>query len=419
MKITKLELLKVRPRWMFLKMYTDTDLVGLGEPVLEGHCTSVEAVVREFEDYLIGKDPMQIEHHVQALYRGGFYRGGPLMLSAISGIEQAMWDIKGKYYNCPVWEMLGGKVRDKMQVFSIGGGDIAVAGEQIYTGKDVYPHNSLAEIKQYCQQNNLRLWQYVQRFEDDKIHEFLGTVWKFMYQSIDDGLNKEGVLPGGLGVVRRASALIRDVNLKETEQSHEDRIVAAYAFAVGEQNASNGKIVTAPTCGSSGVLPAVFRFAAEQKNYDETTILHGLMTAGLLGILVKTNASVSGAECGCQAEIGTACSMAAAGLAEMYGMSLDEIEYSAEVALEHHLGLTCDPVGGLVQIPCIERNAVAAMRAINAVSLASFLTDSRKISFDTVVRTMYETGLDMCVDYRETSTGGLAKNYKRIDKSNL
>lgn len=314
---------------------------------------------------------------------------------------------------------VGGKVRDKMQVFSIGGGDIAVAGEQIYTGKDVYPHNSLAEIKQYCQQNNLRLWQYVQRFEDDKIHEFLGTVWKFMYQSIDDGLNKEGVLPGGLGVVRRASALIRDVNLKETEQSHEDRIVAAYAFAVGEQNASNGKIVTAPTCGSSGVLPAVFRFAAEQKNYDETTILHGLMTAGLLGILVKTNASVSGAECGCQAEIGTACSMAAAGLAEMYGMSLDEIEYSAEVALEHHLGLTCDPVGGLVQIPCIERNAVAAMRAINAVSLASFLTDSRKISFDTVVRTMYETGLDMCVDYRETSTGGLAKNYKRIDKSNL
>ena len=314
---------------------------------------------------------------------------------------------------------VGGKVLDKMQVFSIGGGDIAVAGEQIYTGKDVYPHNSLAEIKQYCQQNNLRLWQYVQRFEDDKIHEFLGTVWKFMYQSIDDGLNKEGVLPGGLGVVRRASALIRDVNLKETEQSHEDRIVAAYAFAVGEQNASNGKIVTAPTCGSSGVLPAVFRFAAEQKNYDETTILHGLMTAGLLGILVKTNASVSGAECGCQAEIGTACSMAAAGLAEMYGMSLDEIEYSAEVALEHHLGLTCDPVGGLVQIPCIERNAVAAMRAINAVSLASFLTDSRKISFDTVVRTMYETGLDMCVDYRETSTGGLAKNYKRIDKSNL
>ena len=166
-------------------------------------------------------------------------------------------------------------------------------------------------------------------------------------------------------------------------------------------------------------MPAVFRFAAEQKNYDETTILHGLMTAGLLGILVKTNASVSGAECGCQAEIGTACSMAAAGLAEMYGMSLDEIEYSAEVALEHHLGLTCDPVGGLVQIPCIERNAVAAMRAINAVSLASFLADSRKISFDTVVRTMYETGLDMCVDYRETSTGGLAKNYKRIDKSNL
>lgn len=306
-----------------------------------------------------------------------------------------------------------GKEAHRMQVFSIGGGDIAVAGEQIYTGKDVYPHNTLSEIKQYCTANNLRLWQYAERFEDDKIYEFLHTVWEFMNKSVDEGLNKEGVLPGGLGVVRRAAKLINDVKKKETEQSHEDRIVAAYAFAVGEQNASCGQIVTAPTCGSSGVLPAVFRFTAEQKNYDEQTVLHGLMTAGLFGCIVKKNASVSGAECGCQAEIGTACAMAAAGLAEMYGMTLDEIEYSAEVALEHHLGLTCDPVGGLVQIPCIERNAVAAMRAINAVSLATFLADSRKISFDTVVRTMYETGLDMCVDYRETSNGGLAKNYKR------
>lgn len=306
-----------------------------------------------------------------------------------------------------------GKVKDKMQVFSVGGGDIVVAGEDFDEGKDVYPHNTFEQIKDYCKQKGIRLWQYVEEFEGDEIHEFLHTVWKFMYQSMEEGLQKEGILPGGLNVVRRAKKLYVDAAKTETEQSHEDRIVAAYAFAVSEQNASCGKIVTAPTCGSSGVLPAVFRFCSEQKGYDETTILHGLMTAGLVGCLVKTNASVSGAECGCQAEIGTACAMAAAGLAEMYDMNLDEIEYSAEVALEHHLGLTCDPVGGLVQIPCIERNAVAAMRAINAVSLATFLADSRKISFDTVVRAMYETGRDICVAYRETSTGGLAKIYTK------
>ena len=306
-----------------------------------------------------------------------------------------------------------GGVVGSMQVFSIGGGDIVVAGENICFGNDVYPHESFEEIKAYCAENGLRLWQYVERFEGAEIHEFLHTVWKFMYQSINDGLAAEGELPGGLGVVRRAKKLYLDGNGRETEQSHEDRIVAAYAFAVGEQNADTGTIVTAPTCGSSGVLPAVFRFAAEQKGYIEETILHGLMTAGLVGCLVKNNASISGAECGCQAEIGTACAMAAAGLAEMYDMTLDEIEYSAEVALEHHLGLTCDPVGGLVQIPCIERNAVAAMRAINAVSLATFLTDSRKISLDTVIKAMYETGRDICVAYRETAAGGLAKLYVR------
>lgn len=306
-----------------------------------------------------------------------------------------------------------GQITGSMQVFSIGGGDIVVAGENICFGNDVYPHESFEEIKAYCMQNGLRLWQYVEQFEGPEIHEFLHTVWKFMYRSINDGLAAEGELPGGLGVVRRAKKLYLDSGRRETEQSHEDRIVAAYAFAVGEQNADTGTIVTAPTCGSSGVLPAVFRFAAEQKGYTEETILHGLMTAGLVGCLVKNNASISGAECGCQAEIGTACAMAAAGLAEMYDMTLDEIEYSAEVALEHHLGLTCDPVGGLVQIPCIERNAVAAMRAINAVSLATFLTDSRKISLDTVIKAMYETGRDICVAYRETAAGGLAKLYVR------
>lgn len=299
-----------------------------------------------------------------------------------------------------------------MQIFSVGGGDIVVAGEDFNEGADVYPHNSFAQIKDFCTKNNLRLWQYALRYENVDILNFLCNVWQSMNDAIDTGLVTEGILPGGLQVVRRAKKLLIDNGNRETPQTHEDRIVSAYAFAVGEQNAAGGVIVTAPTCGSSGVLPAVFRFSAEQLGYDEQTIVHGLLTAGIVGNLVKTNASVSGAECGCQAEIGTACAMAAAGLAEMQGMSLDEIEYAAEVALEHHLGLTCDPVCGLVQIPCIERNAVAAMRAINAVSLATFLTDSRKISLDTVISAMYETGRDINEKYRETSVGGLAKIYK-------
>ncbi len=189
-------------------------------------------------------------------------------------------------------------------------------------------------------------------------------------------------------------------------------MVCAYAFAVSEQNASAGTIVTAPTCGSSGVLPSVLKYMQETKKFSDEQIIHALATGGIIGNLIRTNASISGAECGCQAEIGSACSMASAALGELFEMGIDQIEYAAEVAMEHHLGLTCDPIGGLVQIPCIERNAVAAMRAINALSLANFLTATRKISFDTVVDTMYATGRDLLGKYRETANGGLAKFYK-------
>ena len=296
----------------------------------------------------------------------------------------------------------------KMQVFSIGGGDILVAGETFVESENIYPHRTFEQIKDYCKHNSLRYWQYALRFEGDGITDYIQNVWRIMNQCIDDGLEREGTLPGGLNVVRRAKKLTQ-CGSAESAQTRQDRIVSSYAFAVGEQNASGGMVVTAPTCGASGVLPAVFGYAARQLNFSDEQIYLGLLTAGIIGNVVKTNASISGAECGCQAEIGTACSMAAAGLAELYGMTLDEIEYSAEVALEHHLGLTCDPVCGLVQIPCIERNAVAAMRAINAVSLATFLADSRKVSFDAVVKAMYETGRDIPENYRETSIGGLAK----------
>ena len=298
-----------------------------------------------------------------------------------------------------------------MQVVSIGGGEILAEGETLSEGKEVYEHDTFEQIKQYCIANDLRLWQYVLQREGEQILDYMKEIWETMQCSVNEGLQREGVLPGGLNVERRAKKLLSD-RTDVTRHVRKDRIVSAYAFAAGEQNASGGKVVTAPTCGASGVLPAVFMYAKEQQGSTDEEILRALLTAGIFGNVVKTNASISGAECGCQAEIGTACAMAAAGLAELYGMTIDEIEYSAEVALEHQLGLTCDPVNGLVQIPCIERNAVGAMRAINAVSIANFLADSRKISFDTVVRAMYETGRDISENYRETAAGGLAKVYK-------
>ena len=299
----------------------------------------------------------------------------------------------------------------RVQVFSIGGGDVVFAGETFDEGDEIYPQNTFLQVKEYCKQHGLRLWEYALRFENDAICDYMREIWDVMQRCVDDGLSAEGVLPGGLNVQRRAKMLLNESN-DVTRHTRRDRIVASYAFAVGEQNASGGVVVTAPTCGSSGVLPAVMVYAKRQQDYSDEEICRALLSAGIVGNVVKTNASVSGAECGCQAEIGTACAMAAAALAELYNMTLDEIEYSAEVALEHQLGLTCDPVDGLVQIPCIERNAVGAMRAINAVSLATFLADSRKISFDTVVGAMYETGKDLSDKCRETGAGGLAKVYR-------
>ena len=237
-----------------------------------------------------------------------------------------------------------------------------------------------------------------------------------MKASVEAGLKAQGVLPGGLGVERKARFLYRQKHIDESAETKENRLVCAYAFAVSEQNASAGTIVTAPTCGASGVLPAVLKYAQERRGYSDDSIVRALAAGGIVGNLIKTNASISGAECGCQAEIGSACCMAAAALGELYEMELGQIEYAAEIAMEHQLGLTCDPIGGLVQIPCIERNAVAAMRAINAVSLADFLSDSRKISFDLVVETMYETGKDISCRYRETAEGGLAKLYGKEGK---
>ncbi len=305
----------------------------------------------------------------------------------------------------------GEPLGEPMRVMSVGGGDIKVEGREELTPPDVYAERSFAEIAEYCKREGIRLSEYVVRREGREIYDFLYTVWEAMKSAIHEGLTTSGVLPGGIGVERKAQYLYNQRHIDESPVTRENRIVCSYAYAVSEQNADNGTIVTAPTCGACAVLPSVLKYMQEKHGFPDKNILDALAVAGLIGTLVKTNASISGAECGCQAEIGTACSMASAALGELFEMGIDQIEYAAEVAFEHHLGLTCDPIAGLVQIPCIERNAVAAMRAINAVNLANFLSGSRKISLDMVIRTMYETGKDMSHLYRETAAGGLAKHY--------
>lgn len=304
-----------------------------------------------------------------------------------------------------------GEELSSWRVYSIGGGAIEIEGEKTYEPIEVYPQKSFEEIRQYCEKEGITLPQYVERYEGIEIREYLKTIWAQMEESIKEGLKASGVLPGGLNTERRAKILISESNPSENERTRENRLICAYAFAVSEQNAAGESIVTAPTCGASGILPAVLMYEKELHNFSEDKIINALETAGVIGNIVKTNASISGAECGCQAECGTACSMAAAAAAELFNMDFDQIEFCAEIAMEHHLGLTCDPVDGLVQIPCIERNAVAAMRAINSATLATFLSTSRQISFDAVVETMYQTGKDINVRYRETSDGGLARSY--------
>lgn len=294
--------------------------------------------------------------------------------------------------------------------YSIGGGSILRKGDELTKKNQVYPHNSFEEIKAYCLENNLRLFEYVYQHEDADIKIFLNEVWNVMKQSINEGLHSEGFLPGPLEVKRKAKSLLYNQSQKN---SIELRLVSAYAYAVSEMNASAGIIVTAPTCGASGVLPAVLYYLRDIQKFSDKAIIDALATAALIGNIVKRNASISGAQAGCQAEVGTACSMAAAAHSELTNGNIDNIEYAAEIALEHHLGLTCDPVLGYVQIPCIERNAVAAHRAINASELSYLLMGTRKVSFDTVVQTMKETGEDLNSNYRETSLGGLAKNFKK------
>lgn len=300
----------------------------------------------------------------------------------------------------------GDKLLDDWTIYSIGGGDLADDKTE-YGKKDLYSMSNMEDILNYCKETGLTFWEYVVKTEGEQILDYLTEVWHVMEKAIEEGLEKEGLLPGDLGLQRKASTY--KIKSKGYDGSMKTRSkIYAYALAVSEQNASGGKIVTAPTCGSCGVLPAVLYHLRHNHNITEKRIIYALATAGLIGNIVKTNASISGAEVGCQGEIGVACAMAAGAATQIFGGTPQQIEYAAEMGLEHHLGLTCDPIGGYVQIPCIERNAFAAVRALDSCSYAMLGDGTHFVPFDKVVQTMKQTGHDLPSLYKETSLGGLA-----------
>ena len=302
------------------------------------------------------------------------------------------------------------------RIFSVGGGAIRIDGELEEAEEEVYLEKNFAEIYKVCKENNWSLVDYVRHYEGDEIFEYLKEVYHQMLKTINNGLVATGELPGRLHVKRRAQEFLQSKFEYESAVGRAYRSIMAFAFATGEENAAGGIVVTAPTCGSAGTMPALLKYYQGMYNVPEERVIESLAVGGVFGNIVKQNGSISGAEAGCQAEIGTACSMTAAAYAYLKRLPIEGIECAAEVAMEHSLGSTCDPVGGYVQIPCIERNVLAATRAETAVRLAEYAADSHTVSFDEIVETMVQTGKDMKKAYRETSKGGLAKELKIRNK---
>lgn len=306
-----------------------------------------------------------------------------------------------------------GKTIDEWTVYSVGGGALSEGKgkDDYFYSESVYELTTLKDIQRWCEKNGRGYWEYVEYCEGSEIWDYLRTVWKAMKEAVERGLDSEGVLPGSLNLARKASNYyIKARGYKPSLQSR--GLVYSYALAVSEENASGGTIVTAPTCGACGVVPAVLYHLSDGHEFSETKILHALATAGIFGNIVKYNASISGAEVGCQGEVGVACAMASAAACQLFGGTPAQIEYAAEMGLEHHLGMTCDPVCGLVQIPCIERNAFAACRALDAQLYSTFSDGRHRVSFDRVVEVMKQTGHDIPSLYKETSEGGLAHDFE-------
>jgi len=322
-------------------------------------------------------------------------------------------ETKREHPNTMVFKVHKDNEIKEVTIYSVGGGLIDVVGVEDEGYVDVFPHKNFSEIKEYCMSSNITLVDYIKKYDRPDLMEHMEKVYSTMTTMVKEGLEKNGFLPGKLHVARKAKKIFNKVVPNERADMKEKRLISAYAFAASEENACGSTVVTAPTCGACGILPALLRYY-EDLGFTHEQLIEGLLVAGLIGLVVKHNASISGAECGCQAEVGTACSMGAAFIAHLYSQDILIIERAAEIAMEHTLGLTCDPIDGYVQIPCIERNALGALRAIDSAMLTHLITTTdSKISFDTVVETMYQTGKDLNNSYRETSTGGLAKTYTK------
>lgn len=341
-------------------------------------------------------------------------------VAVITGLEpkkvQVIWEDKitlPRHPNALKFEALDekGNVLSSRTFYSIGGGEIRDDANFNQQPPSVYPLKSLRDICAYTNQRKMSLWEYVEECEGPQIWNFLSDVWKQMQENIERGLSKRDILPGSLQLGRKAMRYYKlgDTSPRYVRRTHR---LFAYALACAEENAGGGRVITAPTCGSCGVVPAVLRITKESYGLDDIPIIRALATAGLVGDLAKTNASISGAEVGCQGEVGVACAMAAAAACQLEGGNNCQIDYAAEMGLEHHLGLTCDPVDGLVQIPCIERNALAASRALDCATYAIASDNDNRVSYDDILVTMMQTGKDMNSDYRETAKGGLARFFK-------
>ena len=393
------------------------EVYKIGRGPSSSHSMGPEWAARDFLKRFPQAEKFRVELYGSLALTGKGHLTDEAVLSALRGRDaEVVFDPKKKglaHPNAMCFFAYGKEgLLGSVNYLSVGGGTVLAEGEERVV-QNVYPFRNFGEWREYCDSEGVSLAEAVYRFEGDGIKVYLKKVLDAMFAAIGRGLNTEGVLPGDLKVLRKAK-MLSESTAGESPEMREKRVISSYAFATAEENAGGGVIVTAPTCGASGVLPAVLRYIFERETLSEERLLDGLAVAGMVGNVVRTNASVSGAEAGCQAEIGTATAMAAAAVCSMMGANSEETEYAAEIALEHQLGLTCDPVHGYVQIPCIERNAVAALRALDSAGIARVLKGTRRISFDLIVKTMYETGKDINARYRETSKGGLAANFNKV-----
>lgn len=400
------------------------ELYKIGNGPSSSHTMGPERASKLFKSKYPDADKFKVILYGSLALTGAGHLTDYIIKKTLSPINnEVIFDYKNQYIEHPntvdFFAYKDNQEIGSMRVYSVGGGSIKIKGiddlNSNASSNDVYPQKNMQEILNYCQDNKLQLWEYVEKYESKDIWNYLKDVWMAMQKAIEQGLNESGLLPGKIKCERKAKLIFNTKDSDETTKK--TRLLSAYAYACNETNASGGTIVTAPTCGACGTLPAVLMYAKKDLQYNEQEILKALAAAGVIGNVIKTNGSISGAEAGCQAEVGSATSMAAAAWAFLKKYSTNEIINAAEIAMEHGLGLTCDPVLGYVQVPCIQRNAVAAIKAVDSAEIAHMLGNSSNlISFDEVVATMKKTGQDLQACYRETSEGGLAclDKFKKI-----